>query len=292
MSASATPPESGGPRDVGTKDFSQAVLERSRTVPVVVDFWAPWCGPCRVLGPVLEREVAALGGRVEMVKVNTDENQELAYEYGIQGIPAVKAFKDGKVAAEFVGAVPAAQVQKFLRQLAPPQAVSALDEAVAAARAGRHGAAEAALRRLVDDPEVGNKARLALARVLAQTGKPAEARAELASIDPRSAEALELPMLERRLAFASEAEAYGGEAKARAALAADGKDLEARYALASALAARGELAEALEQLLEIVSRNRKFKDDGARLAMLALFDQLGNDHDLTQDFRRRLQIVT
>jgi putative thioredoxin len=279
-------------KDVSAQEFPQAVLERSKALPVVVDFWAPWCGPCRVLGPLLEREVAALGGRVEMVKVNTDENPELAYQYGIQGIPAVKAFKDGQVVSEFVGAVPAAHVQKFLRQLAPPAAVGALDEAVAAGRAGNQGVAETSLRKLLADPEVGSKARLALVRLLLDGGKAAEARAELEQIDERSPEALALPTLERRLAFGTDAEAYGGEAKARAAVLANAKDLEARYALASALAARGELQAALEHFLEIVSQSRKFKDDAARLAMLAIFDQLGNDHQLTQDFRRRLQIVT
>src|SRR3954452_12208076 len=101
--------------ETGDSDFETAVIERSRAVPVVVDFWAPWCGPCRVLGPILEKEIEALGGRAVLVKVNTDENQELAYQYGIQGIPAVKGFRDGKVLAEFVGAVPVPQIQRFLK---------------------------------------------------------------------------------------------------------------------------------------------------------------------------------
>jgi putative thioredoxin len=278
-------------KDVAEKDFAKEVLERSAAVPVVVDFWAPWCGPCRTLGPVLEAEVAALGGRVELVKVNTDESPELAYQYGIQGIPAVKAFKNGKVAAEFVGAVPAAHVRQFLKQLAPAPGAVALAEAEAAARAGRLPDAEAGLRKLLDEPEVKNRALLALARVLLDQGRAGEVRPVLERIDPRSPEALATTTLERRLALFADAEAYGGEAKARAALEANAKDLDARYALASALGARGELREALEHFLEIVARNRKWKEDGARLAMLAIFDQLGGDHELTQEFRRRLQIV-
>jgi putative thioredoxin len=278
-------------KDVGEKDFAKEVLERSATVPVVVDFWAPWCGPCRVLGPVLEAEVAALGGRVELVKVNTDESPSLSQSFGIQGIPAVKAFRDGKVVSEFVGAVPAPQIRQFLKQLAPSPGVTALAGAEAALRAGRAAEAEAALAPLVDDAEVKNRALLALARALLAQGRAAEARAALDRIDPRSTEALAIPPLERAIAFSADAEAYGGEAAARAAVAANPKDLEAHYALGSALAARGEHREALEQFLEVVARNRKLKDDGARTAMLAIFDQLGGDHELTQEFRRKLQIV-
>jgi putative thioredoxin len=277
--------------DVGEANFAELVLARSAQQPVVVDFWAPWCGPCRVLGPVLEKEIAALDGRVLMVKVNTDENQRLATEYNIQGIPAVKAFRDGKVVAEFVGAQPLPVVRKWLAGLAPSPAAEAIARAAAAMTAGKHAEAEAALREVLAGPEDVDRAALMLARLMLELGRPDEVRAALARIDPRSATAEAVPAVERLLAFADDAAAYGGEEKARAAAAADPKDLEARYALGSALAARRDFAGALDAFLEIVSRNRKFKDDGARLAMLAIFDHLGHDHDLTQDYRRRLQIV-
>jgi putative thioredoxin len=278
-------------KDVSAQDFNTEVIERSATVPVVVDFWAPWCGPCRVLGPVLESAVDAMAGRVDLVKINTDENPELAQQFQIQGIPAVKAFRDGKVVAEFVGAQPAPQVKKFLEQLAPPLALAALARAEAAVQAGQLTEAETELRGLLEDPQSGNRARLVLARLYADANRADEAHAQLALIDPRSQEALEIPTVERRLALAADANAYGGEAKAAAALAANPQDLEARYALASALAARGEFQPALEHLLEIASRNRKFRDDGARLAMLTIFERLGSGHELTQEFRRRLQII-
>jgi putative thioredoxin len=277
-------------KDVGGKDFAAEVLERSKQVPVVVDFWAPWCGPCRVLGPVIEKEVDALGGAVELVKVNTDENPELSYEYQIQGIPAVKAFRGGKVVSEFVGAQPAAQVRRFLQQLSPPPGVAALEAAEAAVKAGQAAQAETQARALLDDATVGNKARLLLAGLLADAGRADEARATLMTIDPRSPEALEAPAIERRMGLGQAAAEYGGEEKARADFAANPKNLEARFALASALASR-QPREALEHLLAIVGENRKFKDDAARLAMLTLFDRLGSEHELTQEFRRRLQII-
>ncbi len=244
-------------KDITSTEFEAAVIERSKQVPVVVDFWAPWCGPCRVLGPVIENEVAALGGQVDLVKINTDQDAELASAFSIQGIPAVKAFRDGKVVAEFVGAHPAPFVKTWLAGLLPSESARAL----------------------------------AKARELLAAGRPDEVRAELARIDPKSPETDAIAAIERQLAFATDAQAYGGADKARAALAENPKDLNAHFALGSALAAAGDPAGALDHFLEVVSRNRKFKDDGARLAMLAIFDSLGGAHDLTQDYRRKLQIV-
>ncbi len=282
-------------KDIASNEFAKEVVERSATVPVVVDFWAPWCGPCRVLGPVLESEVEALGGRVELVKINTDESPELAMEFGIQGIPAVKAFKDGKVVAEFVGAQPAPQIRKFLAQLAPAPAIAALAAAEADLKAGKHDAALASLRTLTGDPAVANRARLLLAGLLADLGRADDAKVEMAAIDLRSPEATELPSLERRIALAQVTGGSGADdaalQQARTEVASNPKNLDARWTLANALVARGELGEALEQYLEIVSRDRKFKEDGARQAMLAIFDRQGPDHELTQSFRRRLQIV-
>jgi putative thioredoxin len=282
----------GHPIDVGENDFADAVLARSAERPVVVDFWAPWCGPCRVLGPILEKEIAALGGRVEMVKVNTDQNPNLATEFNIQGIPAVKAFRHGQVVAEFVGAQPLNVVKDWLAKLAPAPSVEALERATAALAGGRTEEAEAELRKLLEGKEETDRAALLLARLLIEAGRPQEVRALVARIDPRSPSADAVPALERMLVFAEDAQQYGGEEKARAAVAANEKDLEARYALGSALAARRDFAGALDQFLEIVTRSRKFRDDAARLAMLAIFDHLGNDSDLTQHYRRRLQIVT
>jgi len=278
-------------KDVGEAEFQREVIAASAQRPVVVDFWAPWCAPCRVLGPVLEAEISALSGQVDMVKVNTDESPNLAAQFGIQGIPAVKAFRNGQIVAEFTGAKPAAFVRDWLAGLAPAPGQQALLGAEEAVRAGRATDAETLLRPLLDDETVRDRAALGLARVLAGAGRMDEVPPVLARIDPHSAEAEAIPAIERVLAFATDARAFGGEDAARVALDGNPKDMEARWALAGALAARGATAQALDQWIEIVSRNRKFRDDGARLAMLAVFDQLGHDHPLTQEYRRKLQVV-
>lgn len=258
---------------------------------MVVDFWAAWCGPCRALGPLLEREVEKLGGKVELAKVDTDANPGLSQRFNIRGIPAVKAFRNGKVVAEFEGARPAAFLQSWLAQLAPSPARQALEQAEQALERGERAASEPELRKLLDDFEVGSRAAWRLAHLLLEVGRIEEIEALLGRIDPRSKEAEAIPSLWRQLQFHMDAAAYGGEERARAALASNPEDLEARHALGSALAARGELEGALEEFLGIVSRNRKFREDGARLAMLAIFDRIGHDNELVRTYKRKLQVV-
>ncbi|MDP1822299.1 MAG: tetratricopeptide repeat protein [Archangium sp.] len=267
--------------DVGEQDFEQQVLARSRTVPVVVDFWAAWCAPCRMLGPTLEREVNALGGRVELAKVDVDQAQALSGRFGVQGIPAVMAFRDGQVVADFVGAKDAAFVRRWLASLAP----SASGQALAAAKD------EPGLRALLGDAEVGHKAALRLAELLLSTGKAAEALAVLERLPAGSAEAEAGEALKRLAGFAVDAEQFGGEARAREVLARQPDDRDAQWALGCALAARGEAGPALESFLSLVTASRKYRDDGARKAMVALFERLGPQHELTREFRRRLQNV-
>jgi putative thioredoxin len=278
-------------QDISAQDFPRAVVERSRTVPVVVDFWAPWCAPCRALGPILEREVAATGGKVALVKVNTDENPELAATYRIQGIPAVKAFVGGEVVDEFVGAQSAEAIVAFLGRLVPSEASVNLGRARTALAEHRPAEAAPLLRDLLDDPQHGDEAAWDLARLHVAAGDLAAAaplweRLEAGPFADQVASA-------RRLAdLVTAGMEFGGAEKARAAVAADSKDWEARYALAGALAVAGDYGAALAELLPIVSRQRRFRDDGARLAMLAIFAQLGADDDLVQHYRRQLQIVT
>ena len=279
-------------KDVTETAFEPEVLGRSRDVPVVVDFWAAWCGPCRVLGPILEREVEALGGRVELVKVDTDANPNLAARYEIRGIPAVKAFVNGEVAREFVGVQSADFLRRWLAELAPSPGRQALAVAAALAVKGDRAGAESGFRALLGDAEAGGKAAVGLAELLLDDGRADDAEVALASVDPRSPEADDAEATRRRLAFARDAAAFGGRDAATAALARDPSDLEARFALASAHAAAREWEPALGEFLELVKRSRKFRDDGARRAMLVIFDYLGAQDPIVSEYRRQLQIVT
>jgi len=268
-------------QDVGEAEFEAAVVARSRQVPVVVDFWAEWCAPCRALGPTLEREVAALNGRVELKKVDIDDAQSLAGRFKVQSIPAVMAFRDGKVVASFVGARDATFLRRWLAELAPSHAQAVLGRATT----------EGELRALIDDPEVGPAASYQLAERLLGLGQVEEALGLLDRVKPGNPLFEKAEAAKRQAAFAFDAQAFGGEARAREVLSSKPDDLEARFALASALAARGDFAGALDTFLGIVAANRKFREDAARKAMVAIFDRLGPPHELTQQFRRRLQIV-
>jgi len=279
-------------KDVNESAFAAEVIERSRQVPVVVDFWAAWCAPCRVLGPIIEREVAAHDGRVELVKVDVDANPGLAARYDVRGIPAVKAFTGGEVAREFVGLQSADFLRRWLAELVPSPARQALEAAAALLRQGDRAGAEPAFRALLGDAEAGGAAAVALADLLLAAGRADDAEVALASVDSRSPHADAAEAARRRVTFARDAAAFGGRDAAAAALARDAGDLEARFALASAHAAALEWEPALAELLELVKRNRKFRDDGARRAMLVIFDHLGPQHPLVSDYRRQLQIVT
>ncbi len=268
-------------REIPEAEFETAVLARSREVPVVVDFWAAWCAPCRMLGPTLEREVDALGGRVELAKVDVDQAQALSQRFGVRGIPAVMAFRNGEVVADFVGARDAAFVKGWLAGLAPSAAQQALQAA----------ATDEALEALLEDAEVGTGARLRLAERRLAQGRAHDAAALLEAVPRRGKDGERADALLQSVAFARDAEAFGGEAKAREVLAAAPADLDARWALASALAAKGDLPGALEAFLAVVTKKRAYRDDGARKAMLVLFERLGAQHEVTRDFRRRLQVV-
>ncbi|AAZ96472.1 thioredoxin [Thiobacillus denitrificans ATCC 25259] len=269
--------------DVGLADFTQWVLEESKRRPVVVDFWAPWCGPCKSLKPVLEKLAAEYGGKFLLAKVNSDDNQELAARYGVRGIPSVKAFIDGQQVDEFSGALPEGEVRAFLDRLIPSPA-EALREQAADARA--RGDSAAALERLaeasrLDPAHLG--VRLDAAENMLDLGEADEASRLLASVpddaDPRVAQ------LKARLRFTG---AAGEDENAlRARLAANENDHGARLQLANLLVAAGQYEAGMDALLEIVRRDRSFEDDVGRKTLLSVFNLLGPG-ELVSRYRRLL----
>jgi len=277
--------------DVSSATFAQEVLARSQELPVVVDFWAPWCAPCRMLGPILERLAREASGSWRLVKVNVDESPDLAARYGVQGIPAVKAFRDGRVAAEFVGAQPEPNVRRFLSRIAPPPGNRLVQQARSRATAGALDEAEALYRQALTAEPANTDALLGLAEVLAVRGRIEEAGRLLDRLPPEAAVTPQAARLRARLNFQLEASRLEDEAASRKRLAADPGDLDARWALATRLAAQGRYEEALQQYLDLLRGDRNYRNGAARKAMLAIFDLLGQDSPLTREYRSRLANV-
>ncbi len=277
--------------DVTDRDFQQTVIERSRKTPVVVDFWAPWCGPCRMIGPVLERLAREANGAWILAKLNVDHNPQTAGRYGIQSIPAVKGFRNGQVVAEFVGALPEPQIRRFIDQLVPSAADTMAAEAQRLEAAGQLAQAEAAYRRALHANAQHPAALLGLGRVLFHLDRYDEALTTLQRVPMGRPERADAESWIAKASFRQEAALSGGEVEARRRLAANPNDLDARLNLAAALSAKGSYREALEGLLEVVRRDRGAYRDKARRAMLSIFALLGDDHALTQEYRPQLAML-
>ncbi len=269
--------------EVTDDTFAEAVLEESKNRPVVVDFWADWCGPCRVLSPIIEAVAGEFGEDVLLAKLDTDRNPRTSAAYGIQAIPSVKAFVDGEVANEFAGALPEEHVRAFFAQLVTSPAEMAAAEAEGMAASGDLAGAEARYRELLEEEADNADALTGLAAILLERGDREEAEELLESAgNDRRAKALRHHIF---LAdFAERHEAAELEQEARL----DPSDPRARYRWGVMLAAFGRYEEALDELLESVRIDRRFADDAARKAVLAVFDILGLESTLVREYQRRL----
>lgn len=271
--------------DATDRDFDVAVLERSAQVPVVIDFWAPWCGPCRTLGPLLERLAAEHDGGFVLAKVNVDENPVLAQEFGVQSIPMVLAVHQQQVVDHFVGAQPEAAVRAFLARLLPSEADGLVAEGRTQLESGDASAAEGSFRAALRLEPRHGAALIGLATVFAAAKREEEALEVLTHVDPgpHRAEADRLAAEIRvRQSGSLDLEDLRRKAEANPA------DLESRFLLAQAYAAGGRHEEALRTYLDLVATDRSFRDDGARKAMLDLFALLGNGDPLTDRYRSEL----
>jgi len=268
-------------KDIDTANFPQGVLQRSREVPVVVDFWAAWCQPCQVLGPILEKVAAEADGAFELVKVDVDSNQELSAQYGVQGIPMVVAFRDGKIVDSFTGALPEPAIRQWIEGILPTELDLMVDQARTALLDDDSVTAEHILRQVLDQQSDHSEAGASLASMLIERGETDDAMIVLGRLTPGS----EVD----RLQSAARLKASSGQdlSELEEKLAADESNEEARIDLAKALAARSEFEPALDHLLAVVRAKGPKKDD-ARVAMLDIFGVLGDEHPLTQTYRRQL----
>lgn len=265
--------------DVDEAGFESQVVLKSYEIPVVVDFWAPWCSPCNFLSPILERQAIEAGGAFVLAKVNVDESPNLSIRYGVQGIPAVKAFQDGEVKAEFVGAQPESMVRRFLDSVVPSESDQAVGEALSLLGTRHYRQAESAFREVLEQDETNADAALGLVESLLIQGEADEALRVLQNFPAGSAWA----KAEKYLPLAKlMVEAEGAESE---------DPLEAALYQSARLIGRGNLPAAMDGLIGILREDKRFRGNMVKQVLLALFALLGDDDPLTRRYRDELASV-
>ncbi len=281
-------------KDVTTASFRQDVVSESMAQPVLVDFWAPWCGPCKQLGPVIEKAVAASKGKVKLVKMNIDDHPQIAGQLGIQSIPAVIAFSKGQPIDGFVGALPESQISGFIERLVGPiddGSAALLEAAAELAKSGDFPAAiEAYGAVLVEDSE-NLEALAGIIKLYIESGDLEAARGYLEAVPEGKENEAIIAAARAALELAEQAATLGDTAGLEAAIAANPNDHQARFDLALALAAAGKREEATDSLIEIIKRDRTWKEDGARVQLLQFFEAWGPMDEMTKAGRRKLSAL-
>ncbi|GBE09663.1 thioredoxin [bacterium BMS3Bbin12] len=280
--------QAGNVIEVTGEDFSQQVVERSREIPVLVDFWAPWCGPCRTLAPVLDRLAGQYSGKLVVAKVNTDEEKQLAQEHGIRSIPNLKLFRDGKVVEDLLGAQPESELRAIVERYVPRESDALREEAAAAVARGDAAKARTLLEQAASIDPDNPRVALDLAHLSLSEGNLEGAERALNDLAPETRETEEATRLAALLEFARLAQEAPPEPDLMQRLEADPQDSEARYYLAVRRVLDGEYEAALDQLLDLLQRDRGFRDGAPRATLLKVFDLLGNGHELVHRYRARL----
>lgn len=272
--------------EVTDQSFQTEVVEASHDQPIVVDFWAPWCGPCKTLGPVLEALADEADGAWTLAKVNVDDNQQVAGSHGVRGIPAVKAFVDGEIVDEFTGAKPRRAVERWLEGLLPGESDQRRKEAADLLKEGELEAAEETFLKILDEERYDTRSLVGLAAVELERDNPDEAADYL----DRVAEGTESEADGEfeRIWMQIEAARAGEPDELRQRIEADENDLPARYELAMTLANGGDFEAAFEQLIEVIMRDREFGDDLGRRAMVRLFEVLGDETEQVREWRTKM----
>ncbi len=282
-------------KDSSERTFSADVLEASREVPVLVDFWAPWCGPCKQLTPVLEKVVREAKGAVKLVKINIDENKRIAQQMRIQSIPAVYAFRNGQPVDGFMGALKESDVRDFIKRLGGDAGPSPTEELTALAeealKTGDLGTAAQAYGQILQEEPQNPVALGGLARCYLTSGDVERAKQTLAMVPPEHQAHAAITSLQAQLKLADQAQAAGDVGALEAKSKADPNDHQARLDLAVALAAHGRSEQAIAELLESIRRDRNWNEAAARKQLLTLFEALGAADPAVQSGRRKLSSI-